>query len=219
MRLRRPSATLAVLASASVVGGCGSGLASRDAPRASSSGDAPPPGVELPVGPRVDHPGVAEPDPRLTPQGGMMRTDKLTWLSRVLSLAGLGIAAYLTNVYLQDLPPACFGDSHGCATVQHSSYAHLAGIPLPVFGLIGYAALSISACLPGQRARAVGMAFTMIAIAASIVLTYLELNVIHAICYWCVASAICASFHVVVNSMRCVRGEPLGASRERALCV
>jgi hypothetical protein len=67
MRLRRPSATLAVLASASVVGGCASGLASRAAPRASSPGDAPPPGVELPVGPRVDHPGVAEPDPRLTP--------------------------------------------------------------------------------------------------------------------------------------------------------
>jgi hypothetical protein len=40
MMLRRLSATLAVLASASVVGGCGSGLASRDAPRASSSGDA-----------------------------------------------------------------------------------------------------------------------------------------------------------------------------------
>jgi uncharacterized membrane protein len=52
------------------------------------------------------------------------------------------------------------------------------------------------------------MVFTMFAIAASAVLTYLELNVIHAICYWCVASAVCATCHVLVNSIRYVRGQP-----------
>ena len=95
---------------------------------------------------------------------GVMRTDKLTWLSRALSLTGFAIAAYLTTVYLQDLPPACFGGSTGCATVQHSSYAHLAGIPLPLFGLVGYALLFVSACLPGQRARTAGMVFTVVAV-------------------------------------------------------
>ena len=136
------------------------------------------------------------------------RTDKLTWFSRALSLAGFAIASYLTTVYLEDLPPACFGGSTGCVTVQHSSYAHMAGIPLPLFGLVGYALLFISACLPGQRARTAGMVFTVFAISASAVLTYLELNVIHAICYWCVASAVCATLHVIVNSTRYVRGEP-----------
>jgi uncharacterized membrane protein len=139
---------------------------------------------------------------------GVMRTDKLTWLSRGLSLTGFAIAAYLTTVYVQNIAPVCIGGSTGCATVQHSSYAHLAGIPLPVLGLLGYTLLFISACLPGQRARTAGMLFTVLAIAASAVLTYLELNVIHAICYWCVASAVCASFHVIVNSIRYVRGEP-----------
>ena len=139
---------------------------------------------------------------------GVMRADKLTWLSRALSLAGFAIAAYLTTVYLENVPPVCLGGSSGCVTVQHSSYAHLAGIPLPLFGLAGYTLLFISACLPGQRARTAGMAFTVFAIAASAVLTYLELSVIHAICYWCVASALCATCHVVVNSIRYVRGEP-----------
>jgi uncharacterized membrane protein len=138
----------------------------------------------------------------------VMRTDKLTWLSRALSLTGFAIASYLTTVYLEHVPPVCFGGSSGCVTVQHSSYAHLAGIPLPLFGLAGYALLFTSACLPGQRARTAGMAFTVFAISASAVLTYLELNVIHAICYWCVASAVCATFHVIVNSIRYVRGEP-----------
>jgi uncharacterized membrane protein len=137
----------------------------------------------------------------------VVRTDKLTWLSRALSLTGLSIAAYLTTVYLQDLPPLC-ANSGGCVTVQHSQYAILAGIPLPVFGLIGYLLLFVSACLPGQRARTAGMVFTVIAISASVVLTYLELEVIHAICIWCVASATCAALHVVVNSARFVRGEP-----------
>jgi uncharacterized membrane protein len=104
---------------------------------------------------------------------GVMRTDKLTWISRALSLTGFAIAAYPTTVYLQDVPPVCLGGSGGCVTVQHSSYAHLAGIPLPLFGLAGYTLLFISACLPGQRARTAGMVFTVFAIAASAVLTYL----------------------------------------------
>jgi uncharacterized membrane protein len=137
----------------------------------------------------------------------VMRTDKLTWLSRGLSLTGFGIAVYLTTVYMQDVPPVCVG-SGGCVAVQHSQYANLAGFPIPVFGLIGYALLFISACLPGQRARAAGMVFTVIAISASMVLTYLELYVIHAVCIWCVASATCALLHVIVNSARFVRGEP-----------
>jgi len=39
-------------------------------------------------------------------------------------------------------------------------------------------------------------------------LTYLELGVIHAVCYWCVSSAVCAALHVIVNSTRYVRGDP-----------
>jgi uncharacterized membrane protein len=145
----------------------------------------------------------------------VLRTDKLTWLSRALSLAGFAIAAYLTTVYMQHVPPLC-GGSGACVTVQHSRFASLAGIPLPVFGLIGYALLFISACLPGPRARTAGMLFTVFAITVSVVLTYIELNVIHAICIWCVASATCAFFHVIVNSARYVRGEPVIAHSRAA---
>jgi uncharacterized membrane protein len=139
--------------------------------------------------------------------GRVTRTDKLTWVSRGLSLTGLAIAAYLTTVYLKHVPPLC-ATSGGCVIVQHSQYAHLAGIPLPVFGLVGYTLLFVTACLPGQRARTAGMVFTVLAITASVVLTHIELNLIHAVCIWCVASAICALFHVIVNSARYVRGEP-----------
>src|SRR5581483_8217428 len=124
---------------------------------------------------------------------------RLTWVSRGLSLTGLTIAAYLTTVYLRHIAPYCVSYG-GCVTVQHSRYAHIAGIPLPVVGLFGYAMLFVTASLPGQRARAAGMVFTVLAISASLVLTYIELYVIHAVCIWCVASATCALLHVVVNS-------------------
>jgi len=137
----------------------------------------------------------------------MFHVDRATWLSRALSLSGFGLAAYLTTVYLAGVPPVC-DRSGGCVTVQHSSYAHLAGVPMPAIGLVGYALLFATACLPGQRARAAGMVLTVFAIGVSLGLTYIELEVIHALCLWCVASATCASLHVVVNSVRYVRGEP-----------
>ena len=49
---------------------------------------------------------------------------------------------------------------------------------------------------------------TVLAITASIGLTYLDVYVIHAICRWCVGSATCALLHGFVNSTRFVRGEP-----------
>jgi uncharacterized membrane protein len=80
---------------------------------------------------------------------------------------------------------------------------------MPLFGVAGYLALLVTARLRGERARLWVMVFTVIAIGASAVLTCLELNVIQAVCLWCVSSVICASFRVVVNSARYVRGEPV----------
>jgi uncharacterized membrane protein len=78
---------------------------------------------------------------------------------------------------------------------------------MPLLGVVGYLMLLISACIGGERARTAGMVLAVFAIAVSLVLTYLEVAVIHAICYWCVASAVCAALHVVINSARFVRGE------------
>ncbi len=136
------------------------------------------------------------------------KTDKLTWVSRALSLTGLAISTYLAYTYLRHQGPACLAGSHGCLKVEQSRYARPAGIPMPLFGVAGYLMLFVTACMRGQRARTVGMVLTVFAIAMSTCLTYLEVEVIHAVCYWCVSSATCAALHVIVNSARYVRGEP-----------
>jgi uncharacterized membrane protein len=104
----------------------------------------------------------------------------------------------------------------GCEKVEQSRYAWPLGIPMPLLGMAGYLALFITACLRGQRARTAGMVFTVCAIGMSLVLTYLEVNVIHALCYWCLSSAICATLHVVVNSARFVRGDPPAGAAQGA---
>ena len=76
------------------------------------------------------------------------RGDKLTWLSRLLSLTGLVI-----SVVSRLLVPA----------------PRPYGIPLPLFGVAGYLALLVTACMRGPRARTLGMLFTVIAVSASAV--------------------------------------------------
>ncbi len=135
-----------------------------------------------------------------------VNTDKLTWLSRALSLMALAICSYLAYYYLQNKAPVCT-IVHGCSAVEHSRWARPDGVPLPLFGIAGYMVLFITVCMRGQRARFAAMLFASFAIAMSICLTYLQLNVIRAVCIWCVSLAVCALVDVIVNSARYVRGD------------
>jgi uncharacterized membrane protein len=118
----------------------------------------------------------------------------------LLSIAGLGVSAYLTWAYTTPGASLACGGSYGCDTVRNSSYSHLMGIPLPVIGLVTYFVLLV--LLVGQSQSTIGyqgwtpyvaLATFGIALAGvlySAYLTYLELYVIYAICRWCVASAV-----------------------------
>ena len=57
-----------------------------------------------------------------------------------VALLGLAVSAYLTWVHYAGIEPVCTGISD-CERVQTSSYAELAGIPVAVLGVVGYAAL------------------------------------------------------------------------------
>lgn len=106
-----------------------------------------------------------------------------------LALVGLGIAIYLTIVHYTGGSPIC-GISHGCETVQTSKYAKLAGVPVAVLGLAGYVGILLGLFVPGENGRLIRVAIAGIGFGFSAYLTYLELFVIHAICQWCVGSAI-----------------------------
>jgi uncharacterized membrane protein len=114
----------------------------------------------------------------------------------VLSLLGLFVSAYLYLYKIGRIGNLACG-AGGCETVQQSPWSRFAGIEVSLIGMAGYAGLllvSLVALQPGPSAHrwptkllvilsAVGVAFTAY-------LTYLELFVIHAICRWCVGSAV-----------------------------
>ena len=105
-----------------------------------------------------------------------------------VALLGLAVSAYLTWVHYAGIEPVCTGISD-CERVQTSSYAELAGIPVAVLGVVGYAALLVS--LRGPAELTALLAY--LAVAFSAYLTWAELFRIDAICQWCVVSAVIVS--------------------------
>ena len=121
---------------------------------------------------------------------------KLRMAAALLSLAGLLVSAYLwmfKHGYIGTL--AC--GTGGCETVQLSAYSSFAGVDVALIGFVGYLVL-LGVALVGlqpawQGRREPARATALLAaggVAFAIYLTWLELFVIHAICRWCVASAV-----------------------------
>ncbi len=114
----------------------------------------------------------------------------------LLALIGLLISLYLTLHRLGIIGALQCGTG-ACETVQSSAYAVFLGVPVAVYGVAGYIALFIVSIVGLQPAwlerreptlllagmAGLGFAFTLY-------LTYVELFVIHAICRWCVGSAV-----------------------------
>jgi len=105
-----------------------------------------------------------------------------------LALAGAAIAGYLTWAwYGGDTVGLCLTGG-GCETVQRSSYAKLAGIPVSALGLAAYAAILGLTALDGPQSRAVAAGLSVAGLAFSVYLLVLQLAVIDAICSWCVGN-------------------------------
>jgi uncharacterized membrane protein len=114
----------------------------------------------------------------------------------LLSVAGLLISAYLwmfKHGYIGTL--AC--GTGGCETVQLSPYSSVLGVDVALIGFLGYAlflGVSLVSVQPAWLARPEPSRALLLLAGGGLLfagyLTWLELFVIHAICRWCVASAV-----------------------------
>lgn len=129
----------------------------------------------------------------------------------ILALIGLGIAAYLTYVHYAGIKSIC-EIAHGCEKVQSSEWSKLAGIPVALLGLIGYAGILASLFVPGETGLIAGAAQALIGFGFSAYLTAREIWSIDAICIWCVGSAIVLTLLAVVMTIRVVSAEPQGST-------
>jgi uncharacterized membrane protein len=137
------------------------------------------------------------------------RPDALRLSCAAIALAGLGIAAYLTVVHYAGGTPVC-ALAHGCATVQQSDYAELAGVPVALLGLAGYVAILASLARDGETARTATAFLALAGFGFSAWLTYVEVVRLDAICIWCVGSAICMTLLAALSVTRMLGAPPPG---------
>lgn len=134
-------------------------------------------------------------------------SDRLRAAAIALSVVGLGIAGYLTYVHYAGVSPVC-EIAHGCERVQTSQWSKVAGVPVALLGLLGYAAILGATLRPGETALTAAAGTALVGAGFSVYLTYREVFTIHAICIWCVASAILMVALALVTTVRLVRAEP-----------
>jgi uncharacterized membrane protein len=117
---------------------------------------------------------------------------------------GIGVASYIAIEAAGGDAPTCIAGSSGCETVANSTYSHLFGVNIAVFGIVGYVLLLIASLARGDGARMSGFGFALVGFGYSVYLTYLELFKIEAICQWCVVSAVLMTILFGLNALRMV---------------
>lgn len=112
----------------------------------------------------------------------------MRYLLAVLAVAGVVVSAfalhahYSTNyLYL----PCDINSRWSCGLVNHSRYAAVLGVPVAMIGILGYLLLGVVAWF---QMRLQFMALSIIALGIALHFTYIEAEVLHMWCLYCVIS-------------------------------
>ena len=140
------------------------------------------------------------------------------WLVAGLAAVGVAVAGYLTWTKVTGGSALFCTAVAGCQVVQASRYATFLGIPTAAWGAALYATVG-GLALAGLTAGRWLVAFLAIVagVAFSSYLTYLELFVIGAACWYCVVSAAVALALLGALLGRRTRGPRTGPARLVAL--
>jgi uncharacterized membrane protein len=109
-------------------------------------------------------------------------------LAVLASLAGLAISTYLTVVHYSTVPLACpVSGVINCEQVLTSRYAVIggSGIPTSAAGIVWF---TVSAALALLRQHRALFAWSSIGLVTVLLLVYLEIVQLGAVCLWCTAA-------------------------------
>jgi uncharacterized membrane protein len=131
----------------------------------------------------------------------------------VLATLGLLDSLYLAYTKLTHTAIVC-ADVGDCETVNNSRYSEIAGIPIALLGVGAYLFILVISAVENRFERdsvlPIGIQFG-VALTGTIYsgyLTYLEVFVLHAICPYCVISAILISGVLILSILRLLEVEP-----------
>jgi len=128
----------------------------------------------------------------------------LVWGMFVFSILGFLDAAYLTVEHFLNRVPPCSVVS-GCEVVTTGPYSVLFGIPVALLGSLYYLAIILALVFYFDRRRdwvlRVVSCFTAAGFLFTLYLVYLMIFVIHAICTWCLLSALSSTALFILGLM------------------
>jgi len=133
-----------------------------------------------------------------------------SWLIGIFAILGVLDALYLLIYKLSGNNQMCLGNG-GCHNVNFSSYSEIYGIPVSALGLAAYLVI-IAILVLEPRLRLVKengplalFGISLVGVAFSAYLTYLEFYVIHAVCPFCITSAIVITLIFILAIIRLVK--------------
>jgi len=137
------------------------------------------------------------------------------WLYRAsiaLVVVGLAVSVYMTIYKISGNDGMCLG-SGDCSTVNASVFSEVNGIPVAVFGIVGYLAIlavhfyenKIDFLRKNGTMLIFGMALT--GFLFTLWLVYVELEILNAICPFCVTSQVAMTAIFIIAVTRLIRNE------------
>lgn len=133
-----------------------------------------------------------------------MNSIKLNRVMFALAVAGLIVAGLLWYWHAQNAAVPC--TNAGCDQVAQHPTSRVFGIPVAAYGTLFYLSFALLCAIrpsvPAEHQRLFAhllLLWGTVGFLVSVYLTYLELFVIHAICQWCMASAIIATALFVLS--------------------
>jgi uncharacterized membrane protein len=135
------------------------------------------------------------------------------WLYRAsvaLVVLGLLVSIYMTIFKIYKIEQMCIG-SGGCNIVNASKYSEVYGIPVAVFGVLGYAAILVTLFFENRNLffkqnsalMIFGMALT--GFLFTVWLIYVEVAILKALCPFCVTSQTAMTIIFIIAVMRLIR--------------
>jgi uncharacterized membrane protein len=133
----------------------------------------------------------------------------LYWATFVLACLGVLDAVYLLIFKLTNNNAMCIG-SGGCHDVNFSSYSEISGIPVSVFGILAFLVIAAVLLLEPrfkiaeENGPLAIFGISLGGVAFTAYLTWLEIYIIHAICPFCVASAVIIALIFILAIIRLI---------------
>jgi uncharacterized membrane protein len=127
-----------------------------------------------------------------------------------LAIIGLLVSIYMTIYKITSNDSMCIG-SKDCSVVNQSRYAEIYGIPVAVFGILGYTAILAVLLLernPGffkQNGTMLLFGLSLTGFLFTLYLIFLEIAIIKAYCPFCITSQAAMTIIFILSVIRVVR--------------